>query len=103
MAAVTVVEKTALTYTVTITDGSSTSSHTVRVPARFSDALGCGAVPDADLVRVSFAFLLEREPPSSILRNFSLEQIGDYFPEYPVTVRRMLAAETGVGDGDGDR
>jgi hypothetical protein len=98
MADVTVVETTAGTYTVTIRVGPRTSSHTVRVPAGLPDALGCGAVPGAELVRVSFAFLLERESPSSILRNFSLEQIGDYFPEYPDTVRRMLVAATGADD-----
>jgi hypothetical protein len=98
VADVTVVEKTAGTYTVTIRDGPTTSSHTVRVPAALPVALGCGAVPGAELVRVSFAFLLEREAPVSILRNFSLDQIGDYFPEYPDTVRRMLAAEPGAGD-----
>jgi hypothetical protein len=70
----------------------------VRVPAGLAHALGGTAVSGPELVRVSFAFLLERESPSSILKNFSLEQIGDYFPEYPDTVRRILAAETGAGD-----
>lgn len=93
----TVVEKSTDTYTVTVRDGRSTSSHTVRVPAGLPEALGCGSVPGAELVRVSFAFLLERESPSSILRTFSLEQIGDYFPEYGDTVRRMVA-EAGAGD-----
>jgi hypothetical protein len=70
----------------------------VRVPAGLPHALGCADVPGVELVRASFAFLLEREPPSSILRNFSLEQIGDYFPEYPDSVRRFLAPATGAGD-----
>jgi len=35
-----------------------------------------------DLVRRSFDFLLEREPPSSILRTFDLSVIQRYFPEY---------------------
>ena len=33
-----------------------------------------------DLVRASFAFLLEREPSESILREFDLTVIGRYFP-----------------------
>jgi len=44
-------------------------------------------------------FLLEREPPTSILRTFSLEQIGDYFPDYRATIRRTLARDPGVGGG----
>ncbi len=34
------------------------------------------------IVRESFEFLLEREPSTSILPEFSLEEIGRYFPEY---------------------
>jgi len=33
-------------------------------------------------VRRSFAFLLAREPNTSILREFSLGTIEQYFPEY---------------------
>ena len=36
-----------------------------------------------DLVTRSFAFLLEREPPESILRRFKLPDIERYFVEYP--------------------
>lgn len=35
-----------------------------------------------ELVRRSFDFLLEREPPTSILRSFDLAVIQRYFPEY---------------------
>ena len=41
----------------------------------------------ADLVRRSFAFLLEREPKESILRTFELSVIGRYFPEYEREIR----------------
>ncbi|HEX5797023.1 MAG TPA: hypothetical protein VFX86_01385 [Candidatus Saccharimonadales bacterium] len=34
------------------------------------------------LVKKSFDFLLEREGPESILREFDLSIIGVYFPEY---------------------
>lgn len=40
-----------------------------------------------DLVMRSFKFLLEREPPQSILRRFSLPDIERYFPEYPQAIR----------------
>lgn len=41
-----------------------------------------------DLVSRSFAFLLDREPPSSILRKFDLATIERYFPEYGREFRR---------------
>ena len=43
------------------------------------------------LVRESFAFLLEREPASSILARFDLPVIARYFPEYDGDIRRRLA------------
>lgn len=41
-----------------------------------------------DLVHRSFDFLLEREPPSSILRTFDLSVIERYFPEYDRVIRK---------------
>ena len=41
-----------------------------------------------DLVRRSFEFLLEREPPASILRRFDLAEIRGYFPEYDRLFKR---------------
>lgn len=43
---------------------------------------GDGQPEVEDLVRRSFEFLLEREPPESILGSFDLSVIGRYFPEY---------------------
>ena len=43
------------------------------------------------VVRVSFAFLLDREPASSIMREFSLDVIQRYFPEYEDELPRRLA------------
>jgi hypothetical protein len=42
----------------------------------------------ADLVRRSFEFLLEREPPESILSTFDLAVIQRYFPEYDRLFKR---------------
>jgi hypothetical protein len=69
------------TYAVTV-DG--TSRHRVSVPEHFGDE-GLERV-----VRVSFEFLLEREPASSILPEFSLDVIGRYFPEYEGELARRL-------------
>ena len=68
-------------YDVTV-DGAS--RHRVSVPARFGDE-------DVErVVRVSFEFLLEREPASAILPEFSLDVIGRYFPEYEAELPRRL-------------
>jgi hypothetical protein len=40
------------------------------------------------LVAQSFDFLLEREPPNSILASFDLSVIRRYFPEYDAAFRR---------------
>jgi hypothetical protein len=101
MAEVTITEGAAGTYTVTVADGPRTTTHAVRVPDGFATDLGCPLAPGSELVRHSFSFLLEREPASSILRTFSLEQIGDYFPEYRHTIRDIIGnAPTGDSSGD---
>jgi len=69
------------TYDVTI---ERASRHRVTVPDRFGD-------DDLErIVRVSFEFLLEREPASSILPEFSLDVIARYFPEYEDELPRRL-------------
>jgi hypothetical protein len=90
MAEATVVEEGPGSYRVTVVDGSRSTVHAVVVPSGLPEALGCPQVPGIDLVRWSFTFLLAREAPTSILRRFSLEQIGDYFPEYGDAVRQAL-------------
>jgi hypothetical protein len=70
------------------------TSHEVSVPAGFPASIGCDHVPPEELVRVSFEFLLEREPATSILRKFSLDVINRYFPGYPAEISTRL----GVSD-----
>ncbi len=52
------------------------------VPDGMLDELDLGEVETQDVVRESFEFLLEREPSTSILADFSLDEIGRFFPEY---------------------
>ena len=87
MAQITVTRQTDGTFHVQTPAGTS---HTVSVPAGYPDSLGCGHVAPEELVRASFEFLLEREPASSILRNFSLDVISRYFPDYPAEIRDRL-------------
>jgi hypothetical protein len=83
---VTVEELSPNRFQVTIRDGGSSTTHTVRVsPDDLKRwARGKGA---ATLVRRSFEFLLEREPKESILREFDLSVIQRYFPEYDGAMR----------------
>ena len=69
-------------YTVEVTDGGETTSHHVIVPQSLLAGWGLGDDEEEAVVRESFAFLLEREPASSILPDFSLAIISRYFPEY---------------------
>jgi hypothetical protein len=74
---------------VAVRDGERVvTTHRVRLIAGDLERLDPGAASPEDLVRRSFAFLLEREPPSSILREFDLTVIGRYFPEYESVIRR---------------
>lgn len=60
--------------------------HTVTVDQKELERLaGAGASPEA-LVRRTFEFLLEREPPEQILPRFRLADVGRYFPEFEEVV-----------------
>ncbi|TMG25538.1 MAG: hypothetical protein E6H96_03330 [Chloroflexi bacterium] len=62
--------------------------HQVTVSRADLERLEPGATDPAEVVRRSFEFLLEREPPESILRSFDLTVIGRYFPDYERVIHR---------------
>jgi hypothetical protein len=74
---------------VTLRNGGETH-HRVRVSRADLARLAPGASDPVDIVEASFAFLLEREPKESILREFDLRVIGRYFPEYEREIVRRL-------------
>jgi hypothetical protein len=74
-------------YAVTITDDAGAQTqHTVRVPEALLADLGVAEAQEAALVRASLLYLLEREPASSVLADFSLDDITRYFPSYPTEI-----------------
>ena len=77
-------------FRVTVTEGKGSTVHRVTVPAGYCEALTGRRIPAEELVRLSFEFLLEREPKESILRAFELPVIGRYFPEFEREVKRRL-------------
>lgn len=75
------------TFHVTVTARVKTD-HTVTVDPSYHEKLTAGRVSVEDLVEKSFEFLLEREPNTSILKEFDLPTINRYFPEYEETIRK---------------
>ncbi len=66
------------------------STHRVGVTAADLARLQPAARDPHILVDRSFRFLLERESPESILRDFDLTVIGRYFPEYESVIGRRV-------------
>ncbi len=70
--------------------GERETTHTVSVDPKYHVKLTMGSVTPADLVRLSFEFLLEREPNTSILSSFDLSVISRYFPEFESEIAKVL-------------
>jgi hypothetical protein len=79
-------------FGVQIRQGDATTNHRVTVPEDMVDDLGLGDVDREVLVRQSVDFLLEREPPSSILPEFALSDIKKYFDDYYDELARRVGA-----------
>ncbi|MGH2722788.1 MAG: hypothetical protein ACRDI0_00720 [Actinomycetota bacterium] len=77
-------------YGVAVIEGTTTTHHRVTVPDDLLTDLGLGGTDPEVAIRESFEFLLEREPASSILPQFSLDEISRYFPEYRDELRVRL-------------
>jgi hypothetical protein len=78
-------------FGVQVTEGDQTTSHQVTVPESLLDDLGLVDVDEERVVRESFEFLLEREPATSIMKEFSLDVIPQYFPDYTEELPRRLS------------
>lgn len=79
-------------YGVQIREGHSTTGHEVRIPPAVLDDLGLVDVDQSAVVREAVGFLLEREPATSIMGKFSLEDVARFFPEFYDELRDRLAA-----------
>ncbi len=91
MADMTITSQGQREFEVRLREGDGETSHRVTVPEDLIEEL---ELPEDDLesvVRESFEFLLEREPASSILPQFSLDVISRYFPEYRQELSRRLS------------
>ena len=77
------------TFEVTVSS-SSTTTHIVTVTDKTHQKLTDGKINKEDLLDISFRFLLDREPNTSIMASFELTVISRYFPEYENEVRNQF-------------
>ena len=74
-------------FSVKVTEDGAETAHEVAVPEDYyADLTGRACEPE-EFVKISFEFLLEREPKESILREFDITVISRYFPEYEAEMR----------------
>ena len=77
------------TFEVTITAAIETS-HRVTVDDDYYNKLTEGRVEKEQLVDEAIKFLLNRESNSSILSEFTLQTIEQYFPEFPEEMKHRF-------------
>jgi hypothetical protein len=78
-------------YGVEVEEGDGVTGHKVRLNPTFLDDLLLNSVDGEQIVRETIGFLLEREPATSILPDFTLEDVARYFPEFPEELQRRLS------------
>ena len=68
----------------------STTEHLVLLNDNFYQSITNGKITKKDLIIKSFEFLLLRESNQSILKEFNLEVINQYFPEYNDEIKKII-------------
>ena len=69
------------------------SSHNVVISDKVYQELTNSMISKYELLEKSFAFLLDREPNTSILTNFEIQIISHYFSDYANCVRSWCEIE----------
>ena len=67
-----------------------TTFHKVIISDEIHQNLTSGEVSKTQLLKKSFEFLLEREPNTSILTNFEIQLISNYFSDYENYIRSWI-------------
>jgi len=80
-------------FVVTIKERDSKTKHAVTLNDRYYQDLTDGKITREELIKRSFEFLLEREPKESILSEFNLRIINNYFPEYEKKILKILSKQ----------
>lgn len=74
-------------FEVTVSSNTVTK-HKITLTQAYYENLTDGAVSAEELLNDSFEFLLAREPNTSILSEFDLRVISNYFPAYEREMKR---------------
>ena len=77
------------TFAVSI-ESSVNSNHVVTLSDNIHFEMTKGIKSKTELILFSFKFLLERENNTSILSNFNLETIQNYFPEFKNEIQNWI-------------
>ena len=76
-------------FSVSVTKDSSTE-HIVLLNNHFHQDVTNNKIKKIELITHSFKFLLKRESNQSILKEFNLEVISRYFPEYIDEIKKII-------------
>jgi len=76
------VQKISDTAFIVTINAKSQTTHNVTMSNKFFNQFSTFTVSDLDFIKHSFEFLLDRELNTSILKEFNLVAIGNYFPDY---------------------
>ena len=78
-------------YGVEVTEGDTRTNHRVIVTTDLLDDLGMVDADEETVVRETFAFLLERQPVTSIDEEFPLDTVASRYPEFADDLRTRVA------------
>jgi len=76
------VQKISATAFIVTINAQSQTTHSVTMSKEFFNQYAAFTVSDLDFIKHSFEFLLDREPNTSILKEFNIVVICNYFPDY---------------------
>jgi len=77
---------------VTESDGSgSQTRHKVSMDREYYEKISSGIIGPEDFVKKSFKFLLKKEDKDSILKEFNIKQIREYFSEYETEIKKTVS------------
>jgi hypothetical protein len=78
-------------YDVKITESGSKTTYQVTMDKDYYMHLTEGGrIMPEEFIKKSFEFLLDRESKDSILQQFDIAKINDYFPQYEKEMKRVL-------------
>ena len=77
-------------FRVTVSEGSTESSHRVTAQPRDVERIAAGKLDATGLVKMAFEFLLEHEPKESILPAFDLMVIARFFRLFEREIASLL-------------